>query len=989
MPSTVIFIGLVSSIDKQKQDALNPQVNSEPNMSKESPEKVSGLERRDFIKLSAAGVAVSLTGCATSESKPQTPPDTGDTAATATTPPQAKKPSIPEVGNLIDPAFVNMETWQEPWTWRPELWPGANLELNLVENQNPGNSPSPGNPTSALFSYNGTSPGPTVRVRSDGNLHVKVRNTLGLNKNQTPVGPSPDRFEFVPEVRNKICSLIHEQVRGGDPENPVNCRPIMPFFYPEQALQVVHTDTRPGWDLGGHVNGQHAAHTTNLHTHGLHVFPQSNPDGTHSDNVLLRIIPKADLEARIAAGKDPSSALAHHEHVGELDYKIQLAFERDGQSMPHPPGTHWYHPHSHGATHDQVASGMAGFLIVEGDVDEAINLAMTGEKRPQPEEKTGSFDYRERLIMVQRVEVPSSDLDAGVKKRNLRFPPLLAVNGVRGPTLIKMRPGAIERWRVLNGSVDGAGTKRFMVLEGQFVQRENKIWRVIAEGDQDNRKRRLEPVSEQDFEDAKLDIHQLSLDGITLVSVEGGKARHRIKDLSRQNAGTSNPFASADRPGETKFQGRLRAFESVFKDGDSLRRSFVRPNEVYMTNANRADLFFKAPLDAAGRVFTIFAKEAHIHTDNYQQMHQRWVDNPKMNPFRPLFDVVVGYIHVDGKAVEGGDFDIQGLNQHLPPVPPLLQPITASELEVPAGEAAKTGVAPGSKRCRTISYSGTGGPDFPTIRLPEGFAEQHPELENVFWATHEGTQVLMPNLTRTMGINTEFDLTVNPEPGLAHKFAHNDPKRSRVLVDTAEEWVLYNSSTMLWCHTDRERFPQPGSYNFHYESFPMSRAEGQRRFAEDPEFRISVKGADHPFHIHVNPMWVLRVDVPDENGELHNILPEPAWMDTVPIPRNGGRVVFRTRFDDFVGQWVNHCHILLHEDMGMMQIVECTDDPADTNYQSRQKAASHAMPASEVDAIYPKPSRETMYKQSLAFIDPSEVGYQVYPGFELKVPKPD
>jgi hypothetical protein len=112
-------------------------------------------------------------------------------------------------------------------------------------------------------------------------------------------------------------------------------------------------------------------------------------------------------------------------------------------------------------------------------------------------------------------------------------------------------------------------------------------------------------------------------------------------------------------------------------------------------------------------------------------------------------------------------------------------------------------------------------------------------------------------------------------------------------------------------------------------------------------------------------------------------------MDTVGIPRNGGRVVFRSRFDDFVGKWVNHCHILLHEDNGMMQIVECTDKAADVNYQTRDTVASHGMPGKDVDAIYPKPSLELMYTQNMSFIDPSEVGYQVYPGFELQVPTLD
>ena len=110
-------------------------------------------------------------------------------------------------------------------------------------------------------------------------------------------------------------------------------------------------------------------------------------------------------------------------------------------------------------------------------------------------------------------------------------------------------------------------------------------------------------------------------------------------------------------------------------------------------------------------------------------------------------------------------------------------------------------------------------------------------------------------------------------------------------------------------------------------------------------------------------------------------------MDTVAIPRNGGRVVFRTRFDDFVGKWVNHCHVLMHEDNGMMQEVECTDDASRVNYRTRTKVASPSMPAAEVDAIYPKPSFEVMYRQNLSFVDMYEGKLFEFPGFEIDVPK--
>ncbi|HSR42473.1 MAG TPA: multicopper oxidase domain-containing protein, partial [Longimicrobiales bacterium] len=195
------------------------------------------------------------------------------------------------------------------------------------------------------------------------------------------------------------------------------------------------------------------------------------------------------------------------------------------------------------------------------------------------------------------------------------------------------------------------------------------------------------------------------------------------------------------------------------------------------------------------------------------------------------------------------------------------------------------------------------------------------------------------------------------------------------------------TSAMLWGHTDTGRFPQEGQYGLHYESWPLTRADGQARFAADSEFQITTKGSDHPFHIHINPMWVLRIDVPDENGELHNVLPEPRWMDTVPIPRNGGRVVFRSRFLDFTGRWVHHCHILLHEDNGMMQVMECTDRAADADYNPRRRVASHGMSGADVDRIYPKPSAELRYRQNLAFVDPSPTTGQVYPGFEVELPK--
>ena len=70
---------------------------------------------------------------------------------------------------------------------------------------------------------------------------------------------------------------------------------------------------------------------------------------------------------------------------------------------------------------------------------------------------------------------------------------------------------------------------------------------------------------------------------------------------------------------------------------------------------------------------------------------------------------------------------------------------------------------------------------------------------------------------------------------------------------------------------------------------------------------------DHVFHIHVNDMLLTKI-----NGDA---LEEPIWMDTAIVPREGS-ITFRSRFVDFTGKYMLHCHMMNHEELGMMQVVE-------------------------------------------------------------------
>lgn len=94
----------------------------------------------------------------------------------------------------------------------------------------------------------------------------------------------------------------------------------------------------------------------------------------------------------------------------------------------------------------------------------------------------------------------------------------------------------------------------------------------------------------------------------------------------------------------------------------------------------------------------------------------------------------------------------------------------------------------------------------------------------------------------------------------------------------------------------------------------MDRVDQVITLGTTEEWRLLNKSSEmHPFHIHINPFQVISIN--GEPVDLHG------YRDTVGVPANG-EVVIRTRYKDFDGKFVLHCHILFHEDHGMMQVVE-------------------------------------------------------------------
>jgi FtsP/CotA-like multicopper oxidase with cupredoxin domain len=71
----------------------------------------------------------------------------------------------------------------------------------------------------------------------------------------------------------------------------------------------------------------------------------------------------------------------------------------------------------------------------------------------------------------------------------------------------------------------------------------------------------------------------------------------------------------------------------------------------------------------------------------------------------------------------------------------------------------------------------------------------------------------------------------------------------------------------------------------------------------------------HVFHIHVNPFKITKI-----NGKT---LAKPLWRDSFVLTRKtGDSITFESNFVDFTGKFVEHCHVLSHEDLGMMESLE-------------------------------------------------------------------
>jgi L-ascorbate oxidase len=520
---------------------------------------------------------------------------------------------------------------------------------------------------------------------------------------------------------------------------------------------------------------------TNLHSHGLWISPTGN-----SDNVLSVIDPKVTFQ---------------------YEYNIP---------SDHPAGTFWYHPHLHGSTALQVASGMSGALIVRGD------RLPTQSANGDIDTLLNKADVKEQILLFQQIQYACLDENNKVKwdcqpteigeiesyeglfspsswTKSQRY---TSINGRVLPTFTA-ESGKIERWRMIHGGVRNTINLEFRKLADNAPDLATYLQNKGANNTTDGYKKEYCPSTSD-----TLPYHIIADDGLT----------------------------------------RSAAWETTL--------TTLQPGY-------RNDALVVFP--KAGRYCVVDAQAPASESVGRAEEKSQLLGFVKVNE---TSEMPVPYIE------DTQEYDIRGyLTQKL---------VTA--------------------------------------------------VDKLFDATDDSS---VPS------INVQIKNDLENGLKLTAFTPHPDIKDSE--VNGYQELTFSIDFPSFQVSNKTVETSQPDDYKV----YDHKRVDRTLTLGKVEEWTLQSKVAGHPFHIHVNPFQIVKIldpngkDVsrPDVNDDysgkidpeykgLKGVWKDTIWVKTVSTKNAEGvktelpyTIFIRTRYERYIGDFVLHCHILDHEDQGMMQNV--------------------------------------------------------------------
>jgi len=575
---------------------------------------------------------------------------------------------------------------------------------------------------------------------------------------------------------------------------------------------------------------------TNNHFHGGWVNPAGN-----SDNVLRLLHPGLGV-------------------VHEYEYNIPA---------DHPAGTFWYHPHVHGSTALQVASGMAGALIVRGDRWPEPSRSGSGFRAGDIDlllRKSDDTPIPDRTFLLQQIQYKCFDAKGDPKTDiwNCGKDDIGAIvnyNNLGGvDDNLRGNWDASGRFTTVNGYVAdvlGIGS----AADDKVVAGQPERWRFIHAGFNDTIKVQIFPAKRS--ESAKL-------------SKSGGVA-------------------------------------------SALRN----------TSAAEVDAAIKRLCEIDGPAIEMF----EIAADGLTRVQALQTNSRILQPgYRS--DVLVSFPQPEP------DDDVQEY--------------CVIDVEAPREQSAE-----GSLESKRLLF---------TVRVEKNKAlEQVPDAKTAI----RNTMVIAVAQAAVKRVREGKDISLIPAILIDLfddlKLEHFSPHNTLIGKDVAEKWKSVDNVRLLRFNLiESEQRGAPGKRGHGIGHKRYSRADYESvagdeaisglvpkellgkgklddfRFSERPdelialqlgntdEWRLRSQDIAHPFHIHVNPFQVVRVTRLDDQGRVVDLTEDETsqyfgmkgvFKDTIMV-ENGVEVVIRSHYERYVGRFVLHCHILPHEDRGMMRLVE-------------------------------------------------------------------
>lgn len=613
---------------------------------------------------------------------------------------------------------------------------------------------------------------------------------------EQPIRPGPT---FRLKASDVSQNTLHIKLRNNLPPNE-------PLHYPPQPPY-------PSTGSKGVIGKPNCFNTVNLHFHGFHVSPMSlNANGE----------PVSSLDSKVVCSSDdPLFELppkGQEGSTGEHYYCIVLP-------KFHAPGTHWYHPHSHGSTALHVVDGMSGALIVEEEGNAVIPVdqdlvwlvqeMFSGNPLAQPDPNLPP--------------VPSDQMVYNCSPS----PDLFTINGMYQPKLT-MHPGELHRWRFISATTT---VRSFMKL---------KLVKVEENGIQKPQ-----------------DMHLIAVDGISFY----GKSPKVVQEWAINPANRADFLIQINEPGTYQvMKGKLEEARGNLGDYGLIKSKLMQKGPEKMQVLATVTVIGspvakqkKIPQKIPGKVpnylkpiadAQLLRKESgeiYVRPIVFNMYQESKTQNCNFYQVRPTKDKNSGGLKFY-KEILSGQLNPGGAN----PNPRLFQ-------------------------INGKSYTPKTGDEYITYIPAEKLTEPIPAVNQV-----------------------------KPyKPGKFIEHDHRNETAQFVKLNTCEEWIIYNYTNVV-----------------------------------------------HPFHIHLHPYQVIEVFDPNISDEpIKYDLEDRVWCDTYGIPASKfglkegatefdpdalvmtkvGYIKIRLRFTDYWGKHVFHCHLLKHEDQGMMQNLYVINDGTGNN----------------------------------------------------------